>query len=404
MELKELAEQLNVASTEIKNAQTKLADELKTVGAESAETKAALAKAQANFNELKGLFEKVDAKLIEIEQKQKRPGFEHAAGASLGELVTKGGNVQIGARFEIEKKDISGVAASAGALVRPNRDPSVYQNPNRPLRIRDLIPTLPASSNAVEVMRENVFTNNAAPQGTTAGIGAGELVAKAESNITYELVTYPIRTIAHYINASRQVLSDSAVLQSLINNRLTYGLDLESDEQLLLGSGTGQNLTGLLVDAGVSDVGQLPANTTGDAIPRAMIDKIREAITTCQTFEYYNVNGIVLNPADFARLEQAKGTDGHYMLVPFAATNTQTPQIWRVPVIVTNAMPANQFILGDWSMGAQIHDRESVSIAVSESHGTNFTTNAVTIRGEERYCLAIPLPKAFCKGAFTVAA
>ena len=55
-------------------------------------------------------------------------------------------------------------------------------------------------------------------------------------------------------------------------------------------------------------------------------------------------------------------------------------------------------------MGAVIYDRESVSVAVSEQHSDNFTKNAVTIRGEERFTLAIPLPKAFAKGSFAVAA
>lgn len=410
MELKELAEQLNAASTEIKNAQTKLANELKTVGVESAETKSALTKAEANFNELKGLFEKVDAKLIELEQKSQRPGFNTGAAVSLGDMFVKSDVGQllqkgegIGRKVEIEKKDITGLAASAGALIRPDRDSRVFQNPDRPLRIRDLIPSVPTSSNAVEVMRENVFTNAAAPQGTANTLGGGELQLKAKSNITYELLTYPVRTIAHFMHASRQALSDAPMLSNLINNRLTYGLDLESDDQLLLGDGTGQNLTGLLVDAGVSNVGQIASGTTAAQRPAAMIEKIREAITECQKFDYVNINGVVMNPVDFATIEQAKGTDGHYMLVPFAATGGLTTSIWRVPVIITNAMPVGQFLLGDWNMGAVIYDRESISVAVSEQHSDNFTRNAVTIRGEERYTLAIPLPKAFCKGAFTVA-
>ena len=410
MDLKQLADQLNAASTEIKNAQEKLANELKTVGAESAETKSALAKAQANFDELKGLFEKVDAKLIEIEQKSQRPGFNTGEVVTLGELFVKSDVGQLlkseqglGRAVQIDKKDITGLAASAGALVRPDRDSRVFQNPNRPLRIRDLIPSVPTSSNAVEVMRENVFTNAAAPQGTAGTLGGGELQVKAKSDITYELLTYPVRTIAHFMHASRQVLSDAPMLSNLINNRLTYGLDLESDDQLLLGDGTGQNLTGLLVDTGVSNVGQLAAGTTAAQRPGAMIDHIRAAVTECQKFEYYNVNGLVMNPVNWQELETAKATDGHYLLVAFAATSAETPTVWRVPVIVTNAMPVNQFILGDWQMGAVIYDRESVSVAVSEQHSDNFTRNAVTIRGEERLAFAIPLPRAFCKGSFTVA-
>lgn len=404
MELKELAEKLNAASTEIKNAQETHAKELKELGEASAETKSRLEASEKNFAELKELFEKADSKLKELELKGQRPNGGAEEAKSLGEMFTSSevgvmlkSEQGLGRKVEIEKKDITSGAASAGALVRPDRDSRVFQNPNRQLRIRDLIPTVPTSSNAVEVMRENVFTNNAAPQ-------AGELAAKAKSEITYELLTYPVRTIAHYVHASRQVLSDAPMLQSLINNRLTYGLDLESDDQLLLGDGTGQNLTGILVDPDVSDIGEIASGTTAAELPAAMIDHIRAAVTQCQVNEYYNINGLVMNPVDFATLETAKATDGHYILVPFAATNSQTTTIWRVPVVITNAIPVGQFILGDWQMGAVIYDRESVSVAVSEQHSDNFTKNAVTIRGEERFTLAIPLPKAFAKGSFAVAA
>jgi HK97 family phage major capsid protein len=70
---------------------------------------------------------------------------------------------------------------------------------------------------------------------------------------------------------------------------------------------------------------------------------------------------------------------------------------------VTNAMPASTFLIGDWNMGAVLYDREDVSVRVSESHADYFIKNGVAVLAEERYTLAIPLPNAFCKGAFTVA-
>ena len=269
-------------------------------------------------------------------------------------------------------------------------------NPNRVTRIRDLVNTIPTSSNAVEVMRENVFTNSAAPQG-------GELATKAQSEVTYELVTYPVRTMAHFVRASRQILDDAPMLQGLINNRIPYGLDLLSDNQLLNGDGTGQNVLGLLQDTGVSTVGELANGTAAADIPSAMIDHIRSAVTTCQTFEYYNTNGIVLNPQDWEILETAKATDGHYLMISMPQDGS-VERIWRMPVIITNSMPVNNFILGDWSMGANIYDRENITVRISEHDGTDFVQNAVKVLGEERYAFAIPLPKAFCKGLFTVAA
>jgi HK97 family phage major capsid protein len=408
MEIKDFVEQFNAKTAEIKAHNDSVAAEIKENGKVNAETKSALESAQKELGELKTLFDSVDGKLKELQEKAARPSYGMEESKTIGQLFVesdvyesmksngRGSNMP----FAVEKKDITALAASAGALVRPDRDSRVFQDPNRPMRIRDLIPSVPTSSNAVEFMRENVFTNNAAPQGTVAGIGGGEFVAKAKSEITYELVTKPVRTIAHWMAASRQVLSDAPMLQNLIDGRLAYGLDLESDQQLLLGDGTGQNLDGILVDTDINDAGELPAGTT--AIPAAMIDHIRKAIRIEQQAEYYNMNGLVLNPVDWETLETAKATDGHYLMVNMP-TGRAAESVWRIPVVVTNAITAGTFLIGDWTMGAVIYDRENVSVRISESHSDYFVKNGVAILGEERYTLAIPLPNAFCKGSFAVA-
>lgn len=411
MTLEELIAKLNSTSTEMKNAQDAISKEVKETGEASTELKSAFEKHQSDFAELKELFGKMDDALKEVQKKAHDYDVQNPILKSMGALIVE--SPQFKAAFDtgartmqpvtLDRKDISGGAASAGALVRPDRDPNVYQNPTRPTRIRDLIPSIPTSSNAVEFMRENVFTNNAGPQGSASGVGAGELQTKAKSDITYELITKPVSTIAHHVIASRQVLSDAPMLQGLVNGRLTYGLDLESDDQLLLGDGTGQNLTGIMVDGDINDVGQLPSGTAAADIPSAMIDHIRKAITQCQLMEYYNINGLVVNPQDWEKLETAKATDGHYLMVSMPTT-TSEQRLWRVPVVVTNAMPVNNFLLGDWSMGAVLYDRESITIRVSESHNNLFIENGVAVLAEERYTLGIPLPKAFTKGLFTVAA
>lgn len=354
---------------------------------------------ESRLEELQKTSKRVDMYGREIES-TKSAGATFAASDEFKEASLKQKGFH---SVSVAVKSITGLAASAGALVRADRDPEVYSSPKRPMRVRDLLRTVPTASNAVEFVRQNVFTNNAGPQQASTpngAIGGGELQAKAESNITWELVTQPVRTFAHWIPASRQVLSDAPMLQGLIDTELNYGLDLESDNQLLLGDGTNQNVTGLLVDSGVSDVSPDAATVAAAELGAAYIDHIRKAVTTLQTFEYYNVTGITLNPQDWQVIETAKGTDGHYILVPFAATAGQATEIWRVPVVLTNAQPQGSFLLGDWTMGAVLYDREDASVRISEHHADNFIKNAVTVLGEERYAFAVPRPKAFAKGTF----
>lgn len=415
MEMKELIEAVKTSSAEIKASQAKLDAEVKTQGEATAETKAALEKANGEMARLIKSFEDLDAKLIKLETEAKRvrdaQGVERK---SLGRAFIesevydhiKSSQRGNGQPASFDRKDISSLAASAGALIRPDRDPEVYRDPYRAVRIRDLIPSISTASGSVEVMRLNVFTNNAGPQEQSPSsgvVGGGEFGVKNQSNITWELVTYPVRTIAHWVPASRQALSDSGMLQGLIDTELTYGLQLESDAQLLLGDGTGQNVTGLLVDSDVQDIGDIAAGTSDANLPAAMIDHIRAGVTALQLAEYYNANGIVLNPQDWETLETAKATDGHYLMIQYPA-NGADQRIWRMPVIITNAMPQGTFLMGDWTMGAKLYERENVTVRVSESHADYFVRNGVAILAEERYAFAIPRPNAFVKGSFDVAA
>lgn len=408
MEIEAIKSHLDTVKAEIKSAVEKRDAEVKQYGEATEATRKALTAATERLDSIKHDMDRIDARVIKMEKAAQRQFAGAQEAKSYGQQFVES-DVFKNARANgtdalTVQKNLSGLAASAGALVRPDRRPDVIVTADRPRFIRELLPTIPTQSNAVEVMRQNVFTNAAAAQAPTpasTAIGAGELQAKAQSNIAHQLVTVPVRTFAHWLPASRQVLSDAPQLQRLIDSRLMYGLNLLSDAQLLFGDGTNQNLTGLMVDSGVENVGQLASGTTAAQRPGAMLDHIRAAITRCNTFDFYNINGVVLNPIDWGTLETAKGTDGHYIWV--SVPNGGEARLWRVPVIVSNAMTVGNFILGDWTMGATIYDREQMDIRVAEQHADFFVRNGVAILAEERYGFGIELPKAYCKGQFTVA-
>jgi HK97 family phage major capsid protein len=57
--------------------------------------------------------------------------------------------------------------------------------------------------------------------------------------LTFEAVDAPVRTIAHFIRASRQVLDDAAALQSYIDTRMRHGVRQRLEAQIIAGNGTG---------------------------------------------------------------------------------------------------------------------------------------------------------------------
>jgi HK97 family phage major capsid protein len=194
------------------------------------------------------------------------------------------------------------------------------------------------------------------------------------------------------------------MLAGVIDRELSYMLQLEHDAQLLYGDGTGQNMTGLLVDSGVLSVGGIDAGTVAADVPAAMMDKVLEAITAVQVSDYSNVNGIVMHPSDWSTIRAAKASDGHWLTAPFAATTAEPPQLWNVPVITTTAITPGDFILGDWAIGAQRYTREGVTIRTSENFNDDFVRNALVILGEFREALGVSRPLAFRKGSFEVEA
>ncbi|MFZ3116685.1 MAG: phage major capsid protein, partial [Variovorax sp.] len=199
-------------------------------------------------------------------------------------------------------------------------------------------------------------------------------------------------TIAHWFRASKQVLADIPLLQSYINGRAIYGLKYVEENQILAGDGTGQNLLGILPQA-------TAFNETLRAAGDTAIDILRRAILQVRIAEY-RATGIVLNPVDWANMELQKDTTGAYIWVNVQDGGAQ--RMWRLPVIDTNAMPAGEFLVGAFDMGAQVFDREDAAVEVSTEDADNFTKNMVTIRAEERLALAVYRPESFVHGEFVV--
>lgn len=277
--------------------------------------------------------------------------------------------------------------SSAGDLIVPDRIPGIQAPGLRRLTIRDLINWGRTGSNSIEYARENVFTNNAAPVGENPSLG------KPQSDITFEADAAPIVTVAHWIHASKQVLSDVPQLQSYVDGRLRYGLKLKEEAQLLNGSGVGLNLNGIHTQAGAY------ANPGVYVQAETRIDRLRLALLQVELSEYW-ADGIVLSPLDWAAIELTKTGDNAYL---FANPRTQNlPGLWGRNVVPTQAMTAGDFLVGSFGGGLAVQgwDREDVNVVVSLEDRDNFIKNMATIRCEERLGLTVYRPSAFVKGDF----
>ncbi|MDT3718444.1 phage major capsid protein [Pseudomonas oryzihabitans] len=283
-------------------------------------------------------------------------------------------------------KALGSTAASAGSLVEPQRNAGILMPGLRRLTIRDLLAQGRISSNSLEYVRENVFTNSAAiaPEGTL----------KPESQLTFTKESANVKTIAHWIQASRQIMEDAPMLESYVNNRLLYGLALAEEVQLLNGDGTGDNLVGINKVATAYDTG---LNATGDT--RA--DMIAHAIFQVTESEF-EASGIILNPRDWHAISLLKDAEGRYIFGGPAAFAARV--MWGLPVVATKAQAQGTFTVGAFDLASQVWDRMDATVEVSREDRDNFVKNMLTILCEERLALAHYRPTAEIKGTFAAPA
>jgi HK97 family phage major capsid protein len=253
-----------------------------------AELKGFTTDAKATLEKLDNDRKETGARLLAIEQKMTAPrggGDGGDYGPSVGQMLIESegfkalrtgarstGQIRIGS---FHKTAIVNATGQNQPLVADARVPGVVGPGQQRLSVRDLLPQFPTSSNLVQFTRESSQTNAAASQ-TGGSPNSGENIAKAESALAFQLENAAVQTIATWIPASRQILDDAPSLQAYINSRLRYFLKLEEERQLLSGSGSGNDLSGLITEADTYDTAQTTTATD------TFIDVLRHAIVQCE--------------------------------------------------------------------------------------------------------------------------
>jgi len=397
----------------------------------SADQKAAFDRNMADIKEIKSLIEGLEG-MREVEQWGERPATEsvaaksdaaqHAAeirealrGKSLGELFTESAEFKAldGGRnganmpspWSLKAADFTGYnvkdvysalpTGTPGAFGSIQRDPIVVP-PMRTRRVRDLFPTRTTTAAVIEYFRMTGFTNAASTVAERSGSAFG---AKPQSSFTFVGEQAPVRTIAHWEAAHRNVLADEPQLRSIIDNELMYGLRLQEDEQILNGDGSGENLTGVLQTSGIQTYDWSSGATSPVADTKA--DAIRRA-ATLSFLSYYEPTGVVMHPNDWEDIELTKDANGQYLVAVSVAMGGE-PRIWRIPVVETPAIAEGTALVGAFGTGAQLYDREQASIRVSEQHSDFFVRNAIVVLAEQRLALAVKRPEAFVSVDFDAA-
>lgn len=344
---------------------------------------------------------------------------------SLGEMFTeseefkallKTGGAHMAAPWELKGMDVTKVAFGAGqkdvyagmsgalhniaqGFGTTQLDPMVPRNFRR-ARVRDLFPVSRTSANLIDFFRVLGFGTDRLDLSSSASVvadrnaGNTDFGLKPKSALKFETDQAPVRTIAHYEVAHRNVLADEPQLQSTINNELLYGLRLTEDNQILNGTGTGEDLRGILQTPGIQE---FDGPTDGEATDKKQ-DYLRRAATKA-ILAYYDPTGIVVHPYDWEDIELDKGEDGHYTVTMNVAVGADA-RLWRMNVVDSPAIAQGTGLVGAFGLGAQLYDRMEANIRIAEQHSDFFVRNAVAILAEERLALAVKRPESFVRVTF----
>jgi len=277
----------------------------------------------------------------------------------------------------------SGTPGDFGAVQREG----IVDRAKRVSRVRDLFNVQQTNSNMIEYFRVSGFTNNAATVSERSGTPE-VFTSKPQSSMTVVGVQAPVRTIAHFEVAHRNVLEDEPTLRGIIDNELLYGLRLTEDDQILNGNGSGSNLTGIRNVSGVQTL-NWSAGTVGDT----RIDAIRRGITK-SLLAYYEPTGIIMHPNDMEDIELTKDDENRHIMVMSVSIGAEA-RLWRLPIVSTPAITEGKVLIGSFGVGATLYDRMEGTIRVAEQHSDFFVRNAVAVLAEERIALAVKRPESF---------
>jgi len=364
----------------------------------SQEAKDQTDKVLKQFHELSGAQSKLEGKLEALETQNLDLSQQVAAGGQAGGAIQSLGH-QLAHSDELKayagtpsgnlllkpKNAITSIDGSGGGLIWETQERTAVELARQSLRIRQLLDVVTTASDLVRYAKQVLRTNNAAPiaEGASAPV----------SEFGWDKADAPIRKLGHVTHVSDEALSDAGQMQGMIDGELRYGLELEEEQQIIAGDGTGENLTGLVTEASAfAAAAGLPNETR---IDRLRLGLLQVALSN------YAATGITLHPTDWAGIDLTKDSQGRYI---FGNPNSaSTPMLWGLDVIPTLSHGVGEWMCGNFFMAARLYDRQLVEVLISSEHGTNFVDGMKTVKATERVALAVKRATALVTGNFTFA-
>lgn len=262
------------------------------------------------------------------------------------------------------------------------------------LTIMDLIAPGTTSAAAIPYPKET-------SQGTLDGVAVTSGMPRAgmvgergvkptwEPDVTTDVAN--VKKIAVVTKVPDEFLSDFPGFQSYIDQRLPAMVDFQAENQILYGDGIGNNIKGILTNAGVLT----------RAYATSWATTIKKAITDVEVTAFFTVDAIAMHPYDWEVASLETDVNGQHFAggpfyIPYGnGVFMEMRTFWGKPVVVTVGVAVGQPVIGCWKLGAQYFMREGMRLETTNSNEDDFKRNLIAVRAEERLALATYRPACF---------
>ncbi len=278
---------------------------------------------------------------------------------------------------------------------------AVFTNPVLTTFDRTIIPAFRLRLVVADLLSQGTISGNAISYFVEGALeGAFTTVAEGAAKpqlhfVDPTLVTDALKKIAGFIKFTDEMAEDLEFYVSEINNRLVYELAKFEEAQILGGNGTGTNLLGLLNRSGIQTETGASIADNADAVFRAM--------TKVSTGSGLDADGIVIHPTDYQAFRLKKDANNQYYGGGFfsgeygVGTVVSQPPLWGLRTVVTPAITAGTVLVGAFTQAATLYRKGGVRVESTNSHASDFTSNLITTRAEERVALAVRVPAGLVK-------
>lgn len=292
------------------------------------------------------------------------------------------------AYLDFDQKDIDfGTSVQgAGNVVQPfQTGPTVTFVPEKPFDIRSIMAPISSNQSNVSFTKEKTYIDGVAV--------LAENAASTATDTTLEEITVNSVRIATNTTISRRALKNTSFLQRHVTDRIGTKLSAELTEQVLNGDGTGENMSGLFVNATVFTPGTFATGQDNEVTTPNLAGLLTVVKARLEEVNNVVANIAFLNPKDTVSLMLTKNTvDNDYLNLEVILSRDQNGimRINGMPLVQTHFVAADDYLVADLSSEtAELLVFENFTMRLAEDHSDNAVKNKVTFVFESEWILPV---------------